>query len=368
MGYGGGSGGSGGGYSTVGGGRAFTDDQELPSYEQAPAGAIRFNTDSNKLEVYIGGPVGYGTLPNGQWMEVDNWSPENQTGGTRGVIALGSTPSGAVQTTNYFNLDTTGNAASFGDLANLARFGMGGCASRTRGYIVGGATPGRRPEIDTLVFSSTGSCTDYGDLSRNSATNSCSSSTRGFALGGSTPSGNSTAIDYFALESTGSGINFGDLINTASGGGGCSSSTRGVYWRSSAPNQIGIEFITMSTLGNAADFGDKTVSRTSLRACSNSVRGVCAGGYDVPGGSAINNIEYITIATLGNAVDFGDMSVNNPGNSQACASSTRGVWSGGTDATMQYIQIMSTGNSIDFGDLTVSATNGAACSNGHGGL
>ncbi|MHA2405082.1 MAG: hypothetical protein ACXADH_18970, partial [Candidatus Kariarchaeaceae archaeon] len=81
MGYGGGggSGGSGGGgYSTVGGGRAFSDDQELPSYEQAPAGAIRFNTDSNKLEVYIGGPVGYGTLPNGQWMQVDNWSPENQ--------------------------------------------------------------------------------------------------------------------------------------------------------------------------------------------------------------------------------------------------------------------------------------------------
>ena len=79
---GGGSGGSGGGgggsYTTVGGGSAFGDSsaQELPSLNQAPAGSIRFNTDSKKLEVYILGPVGFGTTPNGIWMEVDSWSPD----------------------------------------------------------------------------------------------------------------------------------------------------------------------------------------------------------------------------------------------------------------------------------------------------
>ena len=90
----GGSGGGGGGYTTVGGGSAFggSDEQELPSYNQAPAGSIRFNTDSKKLEVYILGPVGYGTLPNGIWMEVDSWSPDLLTGGTRGLFA-GSNPS-----------------------------------------------------------------------------------------------------------------------------------------------------------------------------------------------------------------------------------------------------------------------------------
>ena len=59
MGYGGGGGGGGGsggsggsggggGYRTVGAGSAFggSDDFELPSYNQAPAGSIRFNTDS----------------------------------------------------------------------------------------------------------------------------------------------------------------------------------------------------------------------------------------------------------------------------------------------------------------------------------
>ena len=86
-----GGGGGGGGYRTVGGGSAFggSDDFELPSYNQAPAGSIRFNTDSKKLEVYILSPVGYGTLPNGIWMEVDSWSPDLQTGGTRGVFGGG---------------------------------------------------------------------------------------------------------------------------------------------------------------------------------------------------------------------------------------------------------------------------------------
>ena len=57
----------------------------------APTGSIRFNTDSKKLEVYILGPVGYGTLPNGTWMEVDSWSPDLMTGGTRGLFGGGIT-------------------------------------------------------------------------------------------------------------------------------------------------------------------------------------------------------------------------------------------------------------------------------------
>ena len=87
----GGSGGGGGGYTTVGGGSAFGDPSEfeLPSYNQAPAGSIRFNTDSKKLEVYILSPVGYGTTPNGIWMEVDSWSPDLQTGGTRALFGGG---------------------------------------------------------------------------------------------------------------------------------------------------------------------------------------------------------------------------------------------------------------------------------------
>ena len=132
----GGSGGGGGGYTTVGGGSAFggSDDFELPSYNQAPAGSIRFNTDSKKLEVYILSPVGYGTVPNGIWMEVDGWSPELQTGGTRGLIfpGGGGTPNDTIE---FINIDTTGNSVDFGNLTE-ARFNVGPGASRTRAVMM----------------------------------------------------------------------------------------------------------------------------------------------------------------------------------------------------------------------------------------
>ena len=39
-------------------------------------GSIRFNTDSSKLEIYNGEA----------WFEIDSTSPEEQTGGTRGLV------------------------------------------------------------------------------------------------------------------------------------------------------------------------------------------------------------------------------------------------------------------------------------------
>ena len=51
-----------------------------PPLQQPPVGALRFNTDSSKLEYYDGN----------QWVNVTSTSPEAQTGGTRGVIAVGA--------------------------------------------------------------------------------------------------------------------------------------------------------------------------------------------------------------------------------------------------------------------------------------
>ena len=60
-------------------------------------GAIRFNTDSMKLEIFRGSAnyngsasmTGIGTLAAGQWEEIQATSPEVQTGGTRGIFAGG---------------------------------------------------------------------------------------------------------------------------------------------------------------------------------------------------------------------------------------------------------------------------------------
>ena len=56
---------------------------EKPSLDTAKAGAIRFNTDTSQMEVYDGN----------QWTGILGTSPEQQTGGTRGLFYGGNTPS-----------------------------------------------------------------------------------------------------------------------------------------------------------------------------------------------------------------------------------------------------------------------------------
>ena len=71
------------------------------------SGSIRFNTDSSKLEIYNGEA----------WWEIDATSPEQQTGGTRGLFAGNNvTPADSNgNTIEFINVSTTGNATNFGD-------------------------------------------------------------------------------------------------------------------------------------------------------------------------------------------------------------------------------------------------------------
>ena len=89
-----------------------------------PAGSIRFNTDSAKMEIYNGD----------KWWEIDSTSPEQQTGGTRGFIAggYGNAPVAAYGDISYYNVNTTGGVLDFGDtIATGGRTASG--SSRTRG-------------------------------------------------------------------------------------------------------------------------------------------------------------------------------------------------------------------------------------------
>ena len=87
-----------------------------------------------------------------------------------------------------------------------------------------------------------------------------------------------------------------------------------------------------------------------------------------------NTIDYITLATTGNATTFGTLASAIAPSNSATSSPTRGVWMGGANANanvarvMRYITIDTTGNSLTFGELSTIRINGAACSNGHGGL
>ncbi|MEC7181037.1 MAG: hypothetical protein VXW36_06560, partial [Candidatus Thermoplasmatota archaeon] len=82
---------------------------ERPSLDTAKAGAMRFNTDSSQMEIYDGN----------QWIGVESSSPELQTGGTRMCIVGGYTGS-VVDTIDFINIASTGDANDFGNLASIA--------------------------------------------------------------------------------------------------------------------------------------------------------------------------------------------------------------------------------------------------------
>ena len=79
---------------------------------EIPTGAVRYNTDSNKMEVYIGDT----------WMEVAVSSP-NLDGGTRGLFVGGwrNSPSTARSNgSDFITISTTGDATGpNSDLAAL---------------------------------------------------------------------------------------------------------------------------------------------------------------------------------------------------------------------------------------------------------
>ena len=88
---------------------------------EVPQGAIRLNTDSQKLEFFA----------QDQWWEMATDVP-TLNGGARGVIAGGQQPGTDSNIIQYITISTAGNAIDFGDLSHTTAL-SGGCASNTRG-------------------------------------------------------------------------------------------------------------------------------------------------------------------------------------------------------------------------------------------
>ena len=331
-------------------------------------GAIRYNTDSNKMECYV----------NNKWMIVSTSSP-NLDGGARGLFATMS-PNATTTTdaVDFITISTAGNATDFGNLSQ-ARNGAAGLGSRTRALFAGGRNnPAETNIIDFHEFSSTGNFTDFGDLTDTSAyQKGLANQTRGVNAGGYAPSINDI-IDFVTIASTGNALDFGNLDQNIGGGpGGGASSTRGVfsggYNPSPALTSLNIlQYITIASTGNAQDFGDMTVLRSHNAQATSSTRSVIANGYNkTPSTGNYNNqatSEVFTFATLGNAVSFGDM-INTGISPGGTSDSVRGVWAGGsTTNTIQYVNISTQGDSLDFGDLVTAGGWMGGVSNGHGGL
>ena len=173
---------------------------EYPSLDKPSSGSIRFNTDSSKLEIYNGD----------QWFEIDATSPEQQTGGTRGILMEAGSEN--VNTISFVNISTTGNAQDFGD-CNVASGRKLTPSSRTRGIIAGGYPASN--VIDFITIDIKGNAQDFGDLNGSTGARdagaSISDRTRGVMAITHTPSGVYNSIHFITIASTGNGFDFGDM-------------------------------------------------------------------------------------------------------------------------------------------------------------
>ena len=325
---------------------------------EVPQGAIRLNTDSQKLEFYA----------QDQWWEMATDVP-TLDGGSRAVFG-GMTPnaSGHTDAIDYITISTAGNAADFGNLS-ASRLGCGAFGSRTRGVFHSGHAPGQVNVIDYVTIASTSNAIDFGDATDSFRyAKGLSNQTRGMNAGGYDIK---DTIDYVTIASTGNAVDFGNLTSTVGGGpGGGASPTRGVFSGGYSPNSPTclntLQYVTIASTGNAQDFGDMTTLRAHNAQATSSTRSIVAMGYKTPSTNQETS-EYFTFATKGNSTSFGDTIASgiSPGGT---SDSIRGVWAGGGGNVIQYVNISTEGNTVDFGDMVTAGGWFGATSNAHGGL
>ena len=341
---------------------------------EIPRGAIRFNTDSNKPELWDGS----------QWAEFQLSTPNlgrsvDTQPGARGLFGGGYDAPANKDVIDYINISSTGNAIDFGNLLTAIELPMGG-SSNTRAVWGGGRnTPAASYDvIQYVTIASTGNTVDFGDRTVGSANNSggCSSQTRALFNGGNTysPFTPVDTIDYVTIASTGNAVDFGDLHENATQQAATSSPTRGIFAGGYAPgtphNDKLMEFVTIASTGNAQDFGEFAASQSiRMGACSNATRGLFGGRN-----TDVSAIDAIIMTSLGNAINFGNLSTGRRFLT-GTSSPIRGVFAGGNgpagysgENVIDYVQFATEGTAIDFGDLSSARGRLKGLSNAHGGL
>ena len=132
----------------------------------------------------------------------------------------------------------------------------------------------------------------------------------------------------------------------------------------SGGNSNVIAYVSLASTGNAKDFGDLSLQVFSLASCASSTRGLFAGGQQASSPFYMNTINYVTITTSGNSSSFGALTLGRA-YVVGCSNDTRGLFAGGFDGglvnTIDYVTIASTGNATDFGDLSTTTQNMGGC-------
>ena len=338
---------------------------------EVPQGAIRLNTDSQKLEFFA----------QDRWYEMATHSNVFDGSAGRALIFEGDASSNKI---DVINIDTQGNATDFGQ-THYNSGSVGASGDRTRALVYGGGNPNPTNKIEFYTISISSSATDFGDLTFTGRQpgNACNS-TRTLICGGyPSPFSTGNAVNticYVTTQTTGNALDFGDLISTGEQTM-ASSPTRGVGIGGygvgpSAPSGDRLtecQFITTHTLGNAQEFSELQQPRNDTIGVGNNVRGVfLGGGQNSPLSSQTDAIDFVEHASLGKPTRFGDLiaiAQSHAGTSnQVRAVKSQGYSGGAAVNTMEFISIASGGRAVEFGDATNSDPASAAHCGAQGGL
>ena len=331
---------------------------------EVPQGAIRLNTDSQKLEFYA----------QDRWHEMATDVP-TLDGGARGFVSGGLQNPAEINNIDMITIPTQGNAIDFGNLTQVSRLG-GTTASRTRAVRISGIHGGSLTDtIDYWIIAQQGNAYDFGNLGTSvRSTSAAGNQTRGILAAG-VP--DNSKLQYITIASLGSNQDFGDPFQNRTQASALSSPTRCCFAAGEAPSRVNtIDFVEIATTGDAQDFGDITREISGVVCVTNSTRGIIGAG-EFPS-TFDSTMDYMTFASKGNAVVFGELSFSFRLGGTA-SSPIRGCFMGGTNDSpasntvynvIQYVNIMTQGDAVDFGDL--ATTHGYVhvgnCSNAHGGL
>ena len=327
---------------------------------KVPVGALRFNTESNKLEYFNGT----------RYVNITTSSAE-QNSGTRGGVAGGGYSGPAPMTRiEQVNIATTGNAVDFGNVEGGNYTERMGGSNHIYGFYAGGYNTTNPVGRFTIAIGN--DAIDFGDLIQDTHSGAgASNRTRLLMWSGAIDSPATAKISAFTMASAGNAEDFGDQVANGGNGGAMNSPTRALFAGSNQTSNI--QYVTTSTFGNAAAFGDLSTGHRSCKASSNATRGIISGGYIAPDNT--NIIDFIQLATLGKAIDFGDLSLKirsgaSYSSSTRCIATHGGYRTPNNDNTneIQYVEIASKGDAIDFGDTTEANRAAAPYSNCHGGL
>ena len=242
-------------------------------------------------------------------------------GTTSGYTLSGHDGNSRVTDIGKFSLSTDSGSADVGDLTD-ARTNLAGGSSPTHGYGLGG-TNGINPNVPTMSvkmdkfsFSTDGSASNIGSLSRQYVGGSESmSTTHGYVHGHEISPAilvQGTTVDRYSFSSDANGTDNAELVAGRHSAAGHSSTTHGYTSAGSDPatNPTGINNIdkfSFANGGTGTDVGNLTIQITKAAGHHSGTHGYRSGGV---GGPRVNSIDKFPFSSDTDATDVGELTAS----------------------------------------------------------